>query len=199
MAAEVGGENLTYRDLFTRFFGLGEGDVAGYGMYRGERNPKNPLGGPVAFWEICFNASEVEVDTATGQVRVVKHAAASDVGRAIHPVQAVEQEHGAAMMGLGHTLFEEMRYEDGQLLNPNLVDYRVPLITDLPEEFSSILVENADGPGPFGAKGIGESGIIGVAPSVSNALKQAVGVRIRSLPLSPDRVWSAIQQHRSQS
>lgn len=189
---------LAYREVFTQLFGPGEGDVVGQGMFRGPRDPKNPLGGPAAFWEVCFNASEVEVDPGTGQVHVVRHVVVSDVGRAINPAQAEQQDLGAAMMGIGHTLFEEMHYQSGQLLNPNLVDYRVPFSTDLPEEFTSSLVENADGPGPFGAKGIGEGGIIAVAPSVGNALYEAAGVRIRSLPLTPERVWGAIHRRCSQ-
>ncbi|MDP3766654.1 MAG: molybdopterin-dependent oxidoreductase, partial [Dehalococcoidia bacterium] len=104
------------------------------------------------------------------------------------------QDEGAAMMGLGHTLFEAIRYEDGQILNPNLIDYRVPLFTDLPEDFTAILVENGDGPGPYGAKGMGEGGIVGVSPAVANALARATGVRVRDLPLTPERVWRALRE-----
>ena len=88
------------------------------------------------------------------------------------------------MMGIGHTFFEQMVYEDGQLLNPGLIDYRVPTMADLPE-FRSILVENADGPGPYGSKGIGESGLMPTAPAIANAIAQAIGVRLTALPLTP--------------
>ena len=97
------------------------------------------------------------------------------------------------MQAIGHTMFEEMVYEDGQLLNPNLIDYRVPTFADLPEVFETILIENGDGPGPYGAKGIGEGGVVAVAPAVANAIYNATGVRIKDLPLTPERVWRALE------
>ena len=98
------------------------------------------------------------------------------------------------MQGLGHTLFEEMLYEDGQLLNPNLIDYHVPTFAELPDKLETILIENEDGPGPFGAKGLGEGGIVAAAPAVANAIFRATGVRIKDLPLTPERVWRALQR-----
>ena len=95
------------------------------------------------------------------------------------------------MMGIGHTFFEHMVYQDGQLLNPSLIDYRLPTMADLPGELRSILVENADGPGPYGAKGIGESGLMPTAPAIANAIAHAVGVRLTELPLTPERVLHA--------
>jgi CO/xanthine dehydrogenase Mo-binding subunit len=101
------------------------------------------------------------------------------------------------MFGIGHTLMEEMVYEDGQLLNPNLVDYRVPTFKDLPEHLHTILIENGNGPGPFGSKGLGEGGLLPVASAVANAVSRAVGVRIQTLPLTPPNVWRAIQAKRA--
>ena len=92
-----------------------------------------------------------------------------------------------------NTLFESLEYENGQPLNASLVDYRVPRFTDMPENFTSTLVENTDGPGPYGAKGMGESGIVSVAPAVGNALYNATGARVRDLPLTPERVWRALR------
>jgi CO/xanthine dehydrogenase Mo-binding subunit len=114
------------------------------------------------------------------------------VGKAIHPLQCEAQEEGGVMMGFGHTFLEHMIYQDGQLLNPGLLDYRIPTMEDLPGEFRSILVENGDGPGPFGAKGIGESGLMPTAPAIANALARAIGVRLKELPLTPERVRAAI-------
>jgi CO/xanthine dehydrogenase Mo-binding subunit len=211
-----GGTSLTYTELLARYFGPlqtatlpagaraptalqlryaapAAGEVIGQGTYRGERSAL-ALGGPAPFWELSFAAAEVEVDAGTGQVRIVRQVGASDVGRAINPAQAVQQDHGATMMGIGHTLFEELHYEAGQLLNPNLIDYRVPVCADLPDEMCAMLIENGDGPGPYGAKGIGESGILGIAPSVANAVQDATGVRIRDLPLRPERVWRALRE-----
>jgi CO/xanthine dehydrogenase Mo-binding subunit len=79
-------------------------------------------------------------------------------------------------------------------LNANLVDYRVPRFTDLPERFESALIENEDGPGPYGAKGMGESGIVSVAPAIGNAIFRATGVRIRELPITPERLWRALKK-----
>ena len=118
---------------------------------------------------------------------------AADVGKALHPLNCEGQDEGAAMMGIGHSLFESIIYENGQIVNANLVDYRVPRFSDLPGEYESILVENADGPGPFGAKGMGEGGIIPVAPAIGNALAWSTGVRIKELPLTPERVWQALK------
>src|SRR5438093_1356893 len=94
------------------------------------------------------------------------------------------------------TLRDERIYDGGQLLNPSLIDYRVPVMSDLPEEYRSILVENGDGPGPYGAKGIGESGLIPTAPAVANAIARAIGVRITDLPMTPERVWRASDRAR---
>jgi CO/xanthine dehydrogenase Mo-binding subunit len=98
------------------------------------------------------------------------------------------------MFGIGHTLMEEMVYEDGQLINPNLIDYRVPTFAHLPKQFSTYIIENGNGPGPFGAKGMGEGGLLPVASAVANGVRQAVGVRIQNLPLTPANVWRALQE-----
>jgi CO/xanthine dehydrogenase Mo-binding subunit len=103
------------------------------------------------------------------------------------------------MFGIGHTLMEEMVYEDGQLLNPNYVDYRVPTFKDLPDHLHTILIENGNGPGPYGSKGMGEGGLLPVASAVANAVARAVGVRIQDLPLTPVKVWQALQAKHSNS
>ena len=135
----------------------------------------------------------MEVDCDTGEIKVLKYVSLADVGQAIHPVLCEGQDEGGVMNALGHSLLEEMIYKDGQLLNPNLVDYRVPTFSDLPKGFETILVENHNGPGPFGAKGTGEGGLLPVAPAIGNALYRATGVRLYHLPLTPERVWQALQ------
>ena len=85
----------------------------------------------------------------------------------------------------------------GQIVNSNLVDYRIPRFKDLPGKFESILVENGDGPGPFGAKGMGEGGIIPVAPAIANAVASCTGARVKELPLTPERVWRALKEAKS--
>jgi CO/xanthine dehydrogenase Mo-binding subunit len=184
----VGGRRVSYAEAVARRFGMPGGELIGRGAYRGERG-RAPLGGEAPFWEVGLAAAEVEVDEATGRVGVVRYVSVADIGHAINPRECHAQEHGAVMMGLGHTFTEQMVYENGQLLNGSLIDYRVPLMSDLPGELTSILVENGDGPGPYGAKGIGESGLLPTSPAIANALARATGVRITDLPLTPERVW----------
>lgn len=98
------------------------------------------------------------------------------------------------LFGIGHTLMEEMIYEDGQLLNGNLVDYTVPRFADLPYELDTIFIENGNGPGPFGSKGFGEGGLLPLASAVANAVSWAVGVRIQELALTLPKIWRALQE-----
>ncbi len=144
-----------------------------------------------------MGAAEVEVDTETGSLSLKRYVSVADVGKAINPLQCEAQDEGASVMGLGHTLFESLQFEHGQPLNPNLVDYRVPTFSDLPASFETELIQNCDGPGPYGAKGMGESGIVSVAPAVANAVARSTGVRIKNLPLTPETVWRALKQSNS--
>jgi CO/xanthine dehydrogenase Mo-binding subunit len=184
----------SYAEIVATHFGTG-GELIGRGTYRGERGHA-PLGGEAPFWEVGMAAAEVEVDAETGRVKLLRYVSVADIGKAINPRECEAQEEGAAMMGIGHTFFEQMVYEGGQFLNPSLIDYRVPVMSDLPPEYRSVLVENGDGPGPYGAKGIGESGLLPTAPAVANAIARAIGVRITDLPMTPERVWRAIEAQR---
>jgi CO/xanthine dehydrogenase Mo-binding subunit len=186
----VGDRTIDYAQVIREWFGRPAGEVIGRGYVRN-------LGPSPAFWEIGMGGVEVAVDRETGEVRLRSYTALADVGRAINPQQCEAQDVGAVVMGLGHTLFEEMVYsERGSLLNPTILEYRVPLATDLPEAIETVLVENGDGTGPYGAKGMGEGGGIPVAPAVANAIARATGVRIRELPLTPERVWRALRAPR---
>ncbi len=188
--AHAGGRTLDYAQVIREWWGRPAGEVIGRGYVRN-------LGPSPAFWEIGMGGAEVEVDAETGEVRVRSYTALADVGRAINPRQCEAQDVGAFVMGLGHTLFEEMVYSDsGSLLNPTILEYRVPAVTDLPDRVETILVENGDGAGPFGAKGMGEGGGLPVAPAVANAVFRATGVRIRDLPMTPERVWRALREAR---
>ncbi len=183
--------SVSFSDLIQEEFGRGAGELIGRGYVSPRQHGGALMQAPV-FWEIGIAAVEVEVDEATGVLRLPQYVSVADVGKAIHPQQCEGQDEGAVMQGLGHTCFEAMHYEAGHLLNPNLIDYRVPTFSDLPDHFHSILIENEDGPGPFGAKGLGEGGIVAAAPAIANAIYQATGVRIKTLPLTPERVWRAL-------
>ena len=187
--ASCGDRCLTYGEVVSRYFGMPGGELIGRGTMRPGQGlgPKLPL-----FWETGMGAAEISLDIETGAIQVDRYITVADVGKAINLVQAEGQDEGAAIQGLGHTLFESLQYENGQPVNANLVDYRVPRFTDMPALFDSALIENEDGPGPYGAKGMGESGIVSIAPAIGNAIFQATGVRIRTLPLTPERIWRAL-------
>ena len=117
-------------------------------------------------------------------------AVAGDVGKAINPTLVEQQLTGAAVMGIGHTLFDELVYDQGQLTNATLLDYQLPSMKDVPEKLTPIIVESAHRDGPYGAKGVGETGILPIAPAYAGAVRDACGVRITTLPLTPERVLS---------
>ena len=183
-------ESDSYPELFVRHFGLAGGELIG----RGEVAPEGSgsyAEGPV-FWEVCVGGAEVAIDGDTGRVRVVKTATVADVGRAINPQLVERQDEGGTLQGLGNALYEEMVFEDGLLLNETLLDYRVPSFEDLPDEMHCIIVENEDGPGPYGAKGCGEGALATVTAAVATAVADA-GIPVTELPLTPERVWRQIQ------
>jgi CO/xanthine dehydrogenase Mo-binding subunit len=186
---------LTYPEVLVLRFGMSGGELIGRGVVAPGRTAA-PLGGSTPFWEAAVGAAEVSVDEETGAVRVERYVSVADVGRAINPLLLEGQDEGGVVQGLGHTLLEEMRYEDGHLLNGTLLAYRVPRADDAPPVLECRFVENADGCGPFGAKGAGEGSLIPVSPAVANALARLTGVRLRDLPLTPERVWRALRARR---
>jgi len=190
--ATARGARVAYPDLFTARFGMSGGELIGRGIVAPGRS-RAPLGGSTPFWEMAVGAATVRLDEETGAVVVDEYVSVADVGRCINPIQCEGQDEGAVMQGLGHTFLEEMVYDGGQLLNGNLVDYRVPRAEDLPARLRCLFVENADGAGPFGAKGAGEGSLIPVSPAIGNALARLTGLRLRELPLTPERVWRALR------
>ena len=175
--------------------GLGRlgGELTGLGETRKDAEPGHPLGGSAAFFEFNCTVIEAEVDHETGDVTIDRHITVSDVGKAINPLQVRMQDEGAAIMGLGHTLMEHYIFDErGRIRNLGAIDYRIPTSMDLPLELHSDMVENADGPGPYGAKGMSEGALLCVAPAVAAAVREATGVQIRDLPLTPERVWRAL-------
>jgi CO/xanthine dehydrogenase Mo-binding subunit len=190
-AARASGETLSHPELLARHFGFAGGELIGAGEVR-PQGTGSYAEGPV-FWEVCVGAAEVELDRETGIVRVRKTATVADVGKAINPRSVERQDEGATMQGLGNALFEEMLWLDGQLANGTLLDYRVPAVRDLPDEMTCVIVENEDGPGPYGAKGCGEGALAAIPAAVVNALADA-GVSMQELPLTPERVWRRLQE-----
>ena len=190
----IGDRSLPIRDVLVRGLGVLGGEIIGLGEMRKEAEPDHPLGGTAAFFEFNCTAVEVEVDRDTGDVTVARHITVSDVGKALNPMQVRGQDEGAAVMGLGHTLMEHYIYDEtGRIRNLGAIDYRIPTSMDLPLTMDSDIVENEDGPGPYGAKGMSEGALLCVAPAVAGAVQDATGIAIRDLPLSPERVWRALR------
>jgi CO/xanthine dehydrogenase Mo-binding subunit len=145
---------------------------------------------------ICYSFSanivEVEVDTETGETRVVRVHSGHDTGRVINPTTGEGQVEGGVVQGLGYALVEEHATRDGRILNDQFSTYIIPTTLDTPE-IRSILVEDEFPWGPYGAKGLGETPIIAVAPAVTNAIHHATGVRLSEIPATPERVWTALR------
>ncbi|WP_271619278.1 xanthine dehydrogenase family protein molybdopterin-binding subunit [Bradyrhizobium sp. CCBAU 51745] len=189
----TGSEVLTFHQIFHRTLGVDSGEVIGRGAIT-PRSKKGALVESPLFWETSAGLAEIVVDEDTGEIQVPRYASAADVGRVINRVAAEGQDEGAAIMGLGHALYEVLEFEDGQPINATPIDYSIPRISDVPPVFVTILVENGDGPGPDGAKGMGEGAILPVAPAIANALFSTYGIRINDLPMTPEKVWRALQK-----
>ena len=148
------------------------------------------------YWFPSVTAAEVEVDTETGRVKILQLFSVGDTGTAINPRHCEQQLVGAAVMHLGLTMFEEMIFDEGQLVNGSLLDYQVASFKDMPESIRPIVVQVPHEDGPFGAKGVGETGALTVAPAIANAIHDAVGVRIRDLPITPEKVLRALLEQK---
>jgi CO/xanthine dehydrogenase Mo-binding subunit len=142
-------------------------------------------------WAPSGAAVDLEVNRDTGELRILGYAVIADAGKAIHYPSAKSQVDGGAVMGFGHALFEETVYQDGQFQNGDPFQYRLPVMKDIPTVFYSSMLEKGDGPGPFGSKGMAQTSIVTVGPAIGNAVYDALGVRIRSLPITPEKILQA--------
>ena len=180
--------------MIMRYYGGTGYEFTGAGFFKPEMDHAAPLETQCVSWEFGWGAAEVEVDRDTGLIHLRQLVVSGDAGRAINPLVCRGQDEGSAVMGLTGVLFPCMVYDGAMLMNGNGLDYRVPLATDIPDGFVSILQEQGHGPGPYGAKSIGEGCMLPVASAIANAVEDAIGVRIRELPLTPERVLAAIDQ-----
>ncbi|MFC1995278.1 xanthine dehydrogenase family protein molybdopterin-binding subunit [Chloroflexota bacterium] len=149
----------------------------------------------VAYYSYCPYGAEVAVNIETGEVKVLRVAASSDQGQPINPKACEGQIEGGMSQGLGGGIYEEMIYENGIMINPNLMDYQIPTVMEIPvgENMISIIGGVPHKEGPFGAKGLGESTMTAIAPAIANAIYNAVGLRIKKQPTSRQKVWAALQ------
>jgi CO/xanthine dehydrogenase Mo-binding subunit len=185
-------------EIFKKKYGMQAGNVVGTGSYIPTYTSPDANGltdNATPFWMVGATGVELEVDTETGRVRVTRMVNVADVGTPINPRIVETQLSGAAIMQLGFTLLEKMEFDgNGQLRNASLAEYRIPGFLDLPASITSEAVVAEQKSGPFGAKGVGETGTFGVSPAIANAVHDAVGVRITSLPLSAEAVYMKIKE-----
>jgi CO/xanthine dehydrogenase Mo-binding subunit len=188
-----GNEAVPLAPMVMGYYGGTGFEFTGDGFHKAKNDHHAPLETQCVFWEIGWAAAEVSVDTGTGLVKLHRLVVSGDAGRALNKLVCRGQDEGAALMGLGQALFERMIHDGSTLMNGDALLYRVPLAEDLPEVFEAITQEQGHGPGPFGAKGMGEGAMLPIAPAIANAIEDAVGVRITDLPLSPERVLAALE------
>jgi CO/xanthine dehydrogenase Mo-binding subunit len=205
LMAELGlpeGSNVPVGELFRRKYGMQAGNIIGTGSYvpsyispeRGTGQSSNVT----PYWMTGGTGADVEVDTETGHVRITKLVNVADVGRPINPRIVETQLSGGCLMQLGFTMFEKMELDAGQVTNASLADYKIPGFHDLPHEIMSEAVEVEQAGGPFGAKGVGETGTLAVSPAIANAIDDAIGVRLTELPLTAEAVYRALRAARNE-
>lgn len=148
---------------------------------------------PVAFWTYGAQGVDLEVDVETGHIKVLKVASCFDVGQVVNPQMLEGQLEGAILQGMGTALFEELMLKDGKILNKSFVDYKIPTSDDMPELVVSF-VENPEESGPYGARGVAEPAMVPTAPAIANAVYKAVGIRLSTMPLTPEKVLAAMKE-----
>jgi 4-hydroxybenzoyl-CoA reductase subunit alpha len=153
--------------------------------------------GPSPAYSYSAQVAEVSVDRETGQITVHRVVAAHDCGKALNPVAVKGQIVGSVYMGLGQAMQEEMVWQHGRLMNPSLLDYRIPTTLDTPE-IEPLIVESEDPEGPFGAKEAGEGSLAAAIPAVANAIYDAIGVRLTTTPFSPEKILEALREKEKQ-
>jgi CO/xanthine dehydrogenase Mo-binding subunit len=199
LAREVGlsAETTPIPDIFRKKYGMQAGNIVGVGSFIPPYTPPEPGTGlttdATPFWMIGATGAEVEVDTETGEFKVTRLVNVVDVGRPVNPAIVETQISGAAIMQLGFTLSECMDFDAGQVTNASLADYKIPGIRDVPPVMENEAVDMVQKNGPFGAKGVGESGTFGVSPAIASAIDDAVGVRLMSLPLTAEAVYRGLR------
>ncbi|MGZ8154497.1 MAG: xanthine dehydrogenase family protein molybdopterin-binding subunit [Burkholderiales bacterium] len=204
LAKELGvsPETTPIRDLFRQRYGMQAGNIVGTATFNPKSNqPDHSTGlaeNITPNWMIGGTGAEVEVDTETGHVRVTKLVTVADCGTPINPKIVESQLSGAATMQLGCTMSEGIRFDAGQATNASLADYKIPGIRDIPAAFVNEIVDARQESGPFGAKGVGETGTFGVSAAIANAIHDAVGVRITRLPITPEAVYDALRARKKE-
>ena len=198
---EVGepeGSNISIAALLQKRYGMQAGNIIGSGSYKPDYEPPSretgQSGNVTPFWLISGTGAEVEVDIETAHVKIAKLVNVVDAGHAVNSKIVQTQISGGAIMQLGFTLFEQIHLDGGQITNASLADYKIPGFHELPLEMENLYVEHEQSNGPFGAKGVGESSMFCISPAIANAIDDAVGVRLTTLPLDPETLYRAIRK-----
>jgi CO/xanthine dehydrogenase Mo-binding subunit len=190
------GEAIGFPELAEEIYTRGI-SPASYGFYTSPKryfDPETGLGVNYSVYTFAASVVEVEVDTETGLCEVVKVWPAMDVGKAIDPLVIEGQIHGAVSQGIGFTIMEHLKLKDGVVLTPGFKDYVVPSALDTPEYAPTIMVEEPYQHSAFGAKGVGEPAIISIVPAITNAIHDAVGVRLNKLPVTAEVLHSVMRR-----
>lgn len=185
--AQVGEHSLTFGEIASLMQAEGKILTASYEYWAPKTLPLGEGGDMHFVYSFATQAAEVEVNTVTGEVEVLRIISANDVGTAINPLGLQGQVEGGVVMGMGHALSEKFIVKDGYVVTDRLAKYRIPSIMQTPE-ITSIVVEDPIADGPFGAKGVGEIVSIPTAPAITNAIYNATGVRLRSLPVDQEEI-----------
>jgi CO/xanthine dehydrogenase Mo-binding subunit len=200
LARDVGepeGSNIALAALFQKKYGMQAGNIVGTGIYKPDYVSPDPATGlttnATPFWMCAAAGAEIEVDTETGQVRILRLINVVDCGRPVNPKIVQTQISGASLMQLGFTMFEKMHIDAGQVTNASLADYKIPGILDVPLVMENEAIDANQSNGPFGAKGVGETATFCVSPAIANAIEDACGVRLTELPLSAEKVFRALR------
>jgi CO/xanthine dehydrogenase Mo-binding subunit len=202
LATELGlaPETTPIPELFRKKYGMQAGNVVGMGSFVPSYAPTDHATGQsdnvTPFWMVGATGVEIEVDTETGHFEVTRLVNVADCGKAINPPVVETQLSGAAIMQLGFSTSEQMLFRDGQVTNASLAEYKIPGMLDVPARIENEAVEGNERGGPFGAKGVGESGTFGVSPAIANAIEDAVGVRLTALPLTAEALYRALRKKR---
>ncbi|QTA92900.1 xanthine dehydrogenase family protein molybdopterin-binding subunit [Desulfonema magnum] len=195
------GDELSFKEA-SRIAYLAKGSIVGTGKYRPQQlggKFKGAAVGTSPAYGCSAQIVEVTVDEGTGKVTIDKMTDAHDCGRAINRTSVEGQMHGSLSMGVGEAMYEEVKIDDkGKVINSDLAEYKIPTALDMPN-METIIVESDEPNGPFGAKEVGEGAIMPTIPAILNAVYDAIGVRIWELPLTPERVYTAIQEYKDKN
>ena len=190
LKAEPDGKKIGFRELAEKLYAARLMPSA-FGWFiapDSSYDKDNGQGNAYFVYSYCTNIAEVEVDMETGEFKVTRITSAHDMGKAINPQQVEGQIEGGTLQGMGYATMEEIRHDaNGRMLNNAFATYILPTTEDTPE-LDPIIVEHAYDRGPYGAKGFGEVPLMGIAPAIANAVYNATGLRIRKLPIKPEKI-----------